>query len=146
MQDHEHPRSTARSQYRYLFTAKHHGGGSKGDAMWHPSLSEDDEFGVFDRADDLELSDEAGNLYGALPDGEGSLRFLGTWQQQISKFPCAGEGAPWHGYPLWALNDSAPPSRRKPSRGWATAVFIRMVETGLITRGMRIRLMKGDHV
>src|SRR5260370_13712507 len=60
--------------FRYLFTAKHHGG-DKTAAQWHPGLSDDDEFAVFDGADHRELSDEDGNLYGALSDGEESLRF-----------------------------------------------------------------------
>ncbi len=146
MQDHEHPNRTWRSQYRYLFTAKHHGGGTSEDAQWLPSLSEQDECAVFDVADAQRLLDDSGNLYGALPDGEESLRYLGTWQQQIAEFPLAAEGSPWHGYSLWPLNEFAPPNRRSPKHRPATEVFNRMVQTGLITLRMRKRLLKGDHV
>jgi hypothetical protein len=143
MQDYEHSERTNRHQYRYLFTAKHHGG-VKGAAQW--TLSEPDEFAVFDGADEMELSDEQGNLYGALRDGEESLRFLGSYQEQIAEFPCAAEGVPWHGYPMWAINQDGPSNRRNQKHRPARQVFDRMVHVGLITRTMRTRLMKGDHV
>jgi hypothetical protein len=146
IQDRLHPRPTERSGYRYLFTAKHHGGGSTTDARWLPDLCEDDEFAVFNEADVKDLADEDGNLYGALQDGEGGLRFLGTWQQQIAEFPHTEGELPWHGYPLWAVNDLGPANRRRQQYRPAKSVFDRMAATGLIARAMRKRLMKGDHV
>jgi hypothetical protein len=140
MLEHEHPQTTRRHQYRYRFTSKHHGG--HGDGQWLASLSEEDEFAVFDGADDRELSDAAGNLFGALPDGNDSLRMLGT-EEQIAKFPRASDGSPWHGYPMWPLSDDAPPNRR---HGPPKEVYDRMVVVGLINHEMRRRLMKGDHV
>jgi hypothetical protein len=145
VQDHEHPQRTRRHQYRYLFTAKHHGE-SEGAAQWSPDLSEEDEFAVFDGADDMELLDEEGNLYGALRDGEDSLRDLGIWGEQIAEFPCAAEEMPWHGYPLWAINHEGPSNRRNQKHRPAREVFNRMVEVGRITALMRTRLMKGGHV
>jgi len=79
MQDHEHPEPTRKHQYRYLFTAKHHGG-VKAAAQW--ILNEPDEFAVFAGADEWEFLDDDGNLYGVFQDGAGSLRFLGTYQER----------------------------------------------------------------
>lgn len=76
MQDHEHPHPTRRSQLRYLFTAKHHGGGSTTDARW--SVTEDEEFSVFDEADFRDIGDEDGRLYGVLGDAQRELRELGN--------------------------------------------------------------------
>ena|SRR6266436_10330818 len=137
MLERENPQRTRRHEYRYLFTAKHHGG-DKNAAQWLSELSPNDEFAVFEGADEMDLSDEAGNLFGALSDGQESLRFLGTLQEQIAKFPCAPQGSPWHGYPVWPLTDE----KYRPSR----QVFDKMVERGMITQTMRRRLMKGDHV
>jgi hypothetical protein len=146
MQDHEHPQRTrTERQYRYLFTSKHHGG-TPGAAQWHPALSENDEFAVFDGADAMQLSDEDGNLYGALSDGEESLRFLGIYEEQIAEFPYQTEGLAWHGYPVWALNGDGPGDRRNQKHRPAKEVFDRMVQVGLITQQMRTRLRKGDHV
>lgn len=111
MQDHEHPQPTRRSGFRYLFTAKHHGGGPDDAARWSPEINEDDEFRVFDDADAFEFTDDQGRLYGILRD-EGGLRDLGTWRQQIAEFPFAREGMPWHGYPLWPVSEMAPENRR----------------------------------
>lgn len=140
MLEHEYPQTTQRSRFRYLFTYKHHGG-NKSAAQWCTDLSEDDEFAVFDGADEMEISDEKGNLYGALSDGEESLRLLGNLREQIAKFPCAAEGSPWHGYPVWPLNNS-----RERTQVPAKTVFDKMVRAGLISSEMRVRLWRGDHV
>lgn len=145
MQEHEHPQRTQRNQYRYLFTAKHHGSIADA-AQWSPDLSEEDEFAVFDTADKRELEDEDENLYGVLPEGKDSLRHLGIWQEQIAKFPRAAKGMPWHGYPLWSINHEGPSNRRKQKYRPEREVLNRMVEVGLITNTMRTRLLKGDHV
>jgi hypothetical protein len=142
--DAEHAQPTHRSRYRYVFTAKHHGGGPKDAAQWSVSL--DEEFCVFDRADLHELIDDRGWLYGVLPDGDGKLRELGTWKQQIAEFPAAADGQPWHGYPLWPLNDLGPENRRGEKLRPSKAVFLRMEHVGLISRRDRKRLFKGDHV
>jgi hypothetical protein len=95
-----HGTLTARSRYQYQFTPKHHGADPNA-AQWLPALSLDDEFSVFDGADEHELSDEDGNLYGVRTDGEGGLRYIGTWNQQVAEFPVARAGEAWHGYPLY---------------------------------------------
>jgi hypothetical protein len=93
---------------------------------------------VFEGADNREIMDEAGNLYGALPEGQ-SLRFLGTRWQQVAKFPLVAVGQPWHGYPVWPVGED---ERNRPPK----TVLNKMTETGLISASMRRRLMKGDHV
>jgi hypothetical protein len=137
MHEHEHPVRTRNNQYRYVFTAKHHGA-DKSAAQWRKDLSEDDEFAVFDGADQMNLSDMAGNLYGAIPDGDDSLIMLGSLQEQIAKFPCAAAQSSWHGYPIWARTEQ----KYRPT----DEVFEKMVQAGLIQEWMRRRLMKGDHV
>jgi hypothetical protein len=82
-----HPTQTRRSQYHYLFTSKHHGGGSAGDAQWAPDVTQSEEFSVFDDADFHEIFDDRSWLYGGLRSPTGELRDLGTWQQQIAEFP-----------------------------------------------------------
>jgi hypothetical protein len=148
MQDHEHSETTDNRQRRYLFTAKHHGA-DRNAAQWRPDLTESDEFAVFNSADgneENEFSDEDGNLYGALREGEDSLRELGMFQEQIAEFPCTADGRPWHGYPHWAINQEGPSNRRNQKHRPANRVFDRMLRVGLINRSMRARLMKGDHV
>ena len=142
----EHTARTHRSEYRYIFTAKHHGGGASGDARWPEEVSHDEEFSVFDVADLFVTCDERGWLYGVLPDTEGELRDLGTWQQQMAEFPWADEGVPWHGYPIWAVNELAPPNRADQRMRPSKDVFRRMEQAGLITARQRKRLYKGDHV
>jgi hypothetical protein len=144
MLDHEHAQATQRSRYRYLFTAKHHGGGGRNAAEWSPLLTEEDEFAVFDLADLHDLSDQEGRLYGVLPDQAGDLRELGTYYQQVAEFPFAAVGEPWHGYPIWPVAGPAPPSLRGERLRPARDVFDRMVETGLIRATQRKRLLKGD--
>ncbi len=80
----EHPTPTARSGYRYVFTSKHHGGGASGDSRW--AITQDEEFSVFDTADQHAIADSDGRLYGVLRQG-GGLADLGTWFQQVAEFP-----------------------------------------------------------
>ncbi len=86
---HLHPRPTERNGYRYFFYDKHHGRGGPEAAAWAHDVTEDDEFGVFNQADLLDLSDEHGNFYGIWlqTEPQREIRFLGTLRQQIAKFP-----------------------------------------------------------
>lgn len=142
--DHEHPEVTRRSEYRYLFTAKHHGAGSPTDARWLGIITDDEEFGVFDEADWHEVTDTEGWLFGVFPE-DGELRDLGTWSQQVATFPRAREGQPWHGFPQWALNDAAPDNRKGEKMRPEKQVFQKLESVGLITARQRKRLWKGDH-
>jgi hypothetical protein len=84
VQDAEHPTRTRRSQYRYLFTARHHGG-DKSAAMWLHEIDRDSEFAIFDVADFQEVADSRGWLYGVLQDGD-DLREIGTCDEQVAEF------------------------------------------------------------
>jgi hypothetical protein len=130
-----HPVPTRRSRFRYQFYVKHHRG-DRTAAQW--SLSQEVEFGVFDRADFHDISDKRGNLYGIGRNAEGEVLELGMLREQIAKFPyvrpdeiplaedsieatTAVEESPydpaykpWHGYPLWPLRKPARHNRSKP--------------------------------
>ena len=141
----EHPQLTNKNGLRYQFTPKHHGGpGSKGHAQWLLSLTFAEEFSIFDEADSFGTLDVKGNMYGVLRNGNGDLRDLGTWQEQVAKFPMA-KGGPWHGYPCWTINKSGPSNRRKQEMFPPKQVFDLLQEAGLISEEQRDRLKKGDH-
>jgi hypothetical protein len=140
--DPEHPETTRRSRYRYCFTSKHHGGGSSEDAQWN--IPPEDEFFIFDTADFLEVCESDETYYGVLPAG-GQLTDVGTWAQQVAEFPKASPGSPWHGYPIWAVNDEAPPNRSSAKLRPSKAVFLKMETVRLITKQQRKRLLKGKH-
>jgi len=145
MADTLHKVPTQKRELRYLFTDKHHGGGTSEDACW--TITRAEEFSVFDAAFLMDIFDEDGRLYGVLPDGNSSLRELGTWQQQVAEFPVASQNAFWHGYPiLWAANELAPSNRASQKCRPSKVVFALMEARGLITGGQKRRLMKGDHV
>ena len=137
-----HPEVTRRNKYRYCFTSKHHGGGSSEDAEW--GISRDDEFAVFDSADFFEVCEADGWHYGVLS-VDGDLRDIGSWQQQVAEFPKASPGNPWHGYPLWAVNEEAPPNRSAQKMRPSKVIFTKMEAAGLITKQQRKRLFKGQH-
>lgn len=139
----QHAAVTTRSNFHYQFTPKHHGYDPQA-AQWLPSLTLDEEFEVFNNADVHRLSDERGYLYGVRRSGE-VLQDLGTWAQQIAEFPTASVGQPWHGYPIWSVNDLAPSNRRGESMRPGRDVFFRMEGAGLLTVRERKRLLKGDH-
>ena len=139
-----HGTLTARSNYQYQFTPKHHGADTNA-AQWLPGLSLEEEFSVFDEADVHELSDEDGNLYGVLRDEKGSLRYIGTWNQQVAEFPVARASEVWHGYPLYPLVELGPENRRGEKGRPGKNLFDMMARTGMITRRQRRRLLKGDH-
>jgi hypothetical protein len=105
----------------------------------------EEEFSVFDGAETHEVSDVDGNLYGVLPDGEGDLRYIGTWNQQVAEFPLARPGEAWHGYPLYPLVELGPVNRRGEKGRPAKKLFDTMARAGIITSRQRRRLLKGDH-
>jgi hypothetical protein len=142
-----HGERTRRGGYQYLFTPKHHGGlGARPDAaQWLTTLSLDEEFAIFHAADEHELSDEEGNLYGVERDGPDSLRTIGRWREQVAKFPFARETEAWHCYPVYPLVDEGPENRRGQKGRPDGSVFTKMVRAGIISPSQRKRLMKADH-
>lgn len=142
-----HGERTRRGGYGYQFTPKHHGGPGAGSdaARWLASVTLDEEFAIFDAADEHELSDEDGNLYGVERDSLDSLRHIGAWNEQVAIFPFAREGEAWHGYPVYPLVDQGPENRRGQKGRPDGAVFTKMVRAGIISPSQRKRLMKADH-
>jgi hypothetical protein len=138
-----HSAATERSQHRYLFHPKHHGAGSPTDSRWADDVTTEEEFSVFDGADQHEIACGGGWLYGILRAGD-VLRILGTWSQQLAAFPFARPGEPWHGYPIWAI-EGGPPNRSQQKMRPERAVFQLLVEKGLITEQERRRLWAGQH-
>jgi hypothetical protein len=140
-----HSQPTQVNKLQYQFTPKHHGCGDSGDACWRTELSREREFGVFDDADQHQTNDDDGNLYGVAHDADNrELILLGTFSQQVAMFPVQRDGEPWHGYPLWALNELAPDNRRGEKMRPPKVVFNRLRSAGRITKRQYARLMKGD--
>jgi hypothetical protein len=142
----DHPNPTPTSGYRYQSTPKHHGA-DRAAAQWLPNLTLEEEFAVFEFADEHNIGAANGYLYGVQPDADGGLRDLGTWTQQMAEFPPAKNPSPWHGYPIWAVNDENAPSNRaseemRPPR----EVFRRLVELDFISLAKSRRLNKGNHI
>lgn len=143
---------TARRHLAYMLTAKHHDGKDRDAARWLPELTTAEEFLVFDLADYHEIADEDGNIYGvlrspptalddvSLPD---KLRRIGTYGQQIAKFWAEGPEKPWHGFPLWSLDEAA--TRKLQKEGTPRAMIKLLEQKQLITKQHRRRLMRGDH-
>jgi hypothetical protein len=134
-----HPVVTKNHGYQYQFTTKHHGG-NKSEAQWDPELTLNEEFAVFDEADQANLLDKKGNLYGAVKVGADDLRILGTRGEQVAEFPAPSPPSPWHGYPAFPLegsNHEAAPPRE---------VLTAMMKADIITKRGRRRLAKGDRV
>jgi hypothetical protein len=139
----DHPTPTTKRGLLYQFTPKHHGG-ARGQATWDPNLSDDEEFAIFNMADETELADVDGNLYGVMRIGV-RLRTIGCWSEQVAEFPVHGESERWHGYPCWPLNDEAPDNRKGQKHRPAQTVFQVMLEKGIITKQQRKRLITGDN-
>jgi hypothetical protein len=138
-----HPVPTQRSGYRYFFYDKHHGR-DRSAAQWRPDVTHEQEFNLFDAADFHESFDDRGWLYGIGRDEEGEVIELGTWGQWLAEFPFARPGELWHGYPMWPVNEAAPPNRRRQNCGPTKDVFNRMEAVGLIDSRECVRLKKGD--
>ncbi|MGP0069248.1 MAG: hypothetical protein ACLQGP_37315 [Isosphaeraceae bacterium] len=140
---HLHPVPTRRTRLRYFFSDKHHGRGGPETAQWALDLSEDEEFVIFDRADDLDLSDDRGSLYGIRFGPERQVIALGTLRQQIAKF--TDSGPHWHGFPLGPLDRNLHPPH-PPERALPKDALQKMVDAQLLTREERKRLLKGKHI
>ena len=139
-----HPVRT-RTGKQYLFSDKHHGLVPDA-AQWLRNLSREDEFAIFVTADNLELSDDRGRLYGLRRNPEGRILKLGTRDEQVAEFPFARRNEPWHGYPIYPLREAGPENRQGEKHRPSRDVFLKMVAAGLLQISQMKRLMKGHHV
>jgi hypothetical protein len=144
--------STTRRQLAYMLTAKHHDGKDHNAARWLIELTTLEEFSVFELADFHEIADDDGNLYGVLRSPPKALddvslpkalRRIGTHGQQMAKFWAEAPEKSWHGFPLWALDEAAPPRLQKEEI--PKAMINLLQEKQLIAKQHRRRLMRGDH-
>jgi hypothetical protein len=138
-----HPHHTAINNRCYFFYDKHHRPANVDDAQWLPGLPSAEEFGVFERANEHDLSTNGGDLFG-LRIREGLVLELGMFGEQVAKFPFVCGNMPWHGFPHWPLATNGlaggrtyPPPRK---------VLKKMEAVGLITATQRRRLESGKHV
>jgi hypothetical protein len=141
---HLHPERTRTHDYQYFFYDEHHGRGGPEVAQWAEDLSEAEEFGIFDRSDELDLSDDAGNLYGLRIGPDLEILELGTLKQQVAKFPHAHPDQPWHGFPLGPLKPARQP--QPPTREIPRDALRKMEERGLLDAAQRKRLERGKFV
>jgi hypothetical protein len=140
----EYQRPTRRSGYRYQFYIKHHSKANSNYAQWLETLSQDEEFAVFESADEHEIANPRGDLFGLHLGAGGEILVLGTRDEQVAEFPFARPGQAWHGYPMWPLKRS-----EEASRGTYPVpreALNRMVDVGLLTRSQKSRLSRGKHV
>ena len=144
-----HPEPTKGRKLRYLFHPKHHG--HEKWATW--CVSRQEEFGIFDVADEQDFSDSANHLYGILRTN-GRLQVIGTWRQQVAIFKCDDavdpwkDGKPWHGYPLYPLKHTLTP--KHIMRQWSRLippdeVLKEMIRRGFLKENERIRILGGSH-
>lgn len=137
--DYERAR-TQRSNLAYQMTSKHHRSNSTSEeAQWRGSLTDDEEFLVFDLADLHALeSFPDGDLFGVLPNEEGELLEIGSRDEQLAKFPVQPVAMRWHGYPMRCeyKNDPRGPDRQ---------VWSRLVAAGLATEEQVMRLKRGQN-
>ena len=140
-----HPILTRRKGQQYFFYTKHHQLSHSKDSQWllPPSLTQDQEFWVFDNAENLELSDGPGNLYGFRQKSGKSTLSLGTRGEQVAKFPFTPANQAWHGYPIWPIAKKRDDEDLRPI---PNEVLDKMVEKGVIDARERKRLRKGDHI
>ena len=140
----EHVETTERSRRRYFFYDKHHQADRLDEAQWHQSLTPDDEFAIFDRADQLALYDEIGNLYGIhrVDHDPITIQVLGSNGEQFAQFPHTENDA-WFGQPikLIATGDETYPERPVPRK-----VLNTMVARDLLSPSERRRVARGSHI
>ncbi len=138
-----HPIPT-KTNKRYLFYKKHHGHDPDA-AQWLPELSHEEEFQIFFTADEKDIVDDGGRLYGVRVDAGQKVLYLGTRNEQIAKFPVPRSATVWHGYPHYPLKAAGAENRQGEEDRPSKRVFMKMENAGLISARDRKRLMKGDY-
>lgn len=98
---------------------------------------------MFYLADEFDLSNHHGDLFGLLIRPGGWVETIGTRDEQIAEFPVALHDQAWHGYPLWPISrrDDAPRKSRLPADA-----LRKMEENGIIDAKQRSRLARGKPI
>lgn len=140
------PHLTAPHGYRYYFHPKHHGAGSYIDACWHPDITRQEEFTIFELSAQLDLSDSRGNLCNVSKATDGSIRELGIFHEQLARFwkPIASE--PWHGHPLWPVVTELATNRGSQAYRPDKSVFNKLVEQRVLSERESHRLRNGKNI
>lgn len=139
-----HPVPTKKSKYRYFFYVKHHAAEDHENSQW-ANVTPEEEFSIFDSADENDIFVETGsdrNYFGILVNLN-SLRVqtIGTKGQQVAKFPHSRSNTPWHGFPLFPIDNDSSRKNIVPREA-----IDRMVEVGMITAQKASRLKGGKRI
>lgn len=132
--------------YTYYFHPKHRGNGSPHDSRWKLEVTLREEFGIFESAVGLDLSDESGHLYNVRKDVGGSILELGVFHEQIARFWKPRGDHAWHGHPLWPVWAGRPSNRANQIYRPSRVVFRKFVEQGVLSESQGHRLNSGKNV
>lgn len=117
---------------RYLSMYAHRGANPQ-KSEWHQDVPPDDEYALFETADDQAWMDINGD-YWSLRDG-GALP-VGTRDERIAKHPKTSNARdPWHGYP-------ASPAEKGSADAPAADLLDRWLDEGVIGRPMHRRILR----
>jgi len=108
------------------------------ESQWLPELLPEQEFNIFNIADNHELKDTNDNLYGILVSGSRIIE-IGTCDQQVARFWHESDW-PWHGHPICPITIKSSKHLYRPT---PKMVLNRMKSVGLITNSQHRRLSKG---
>ncbi len=140
------PEPTNPKGYRYYFYPKHHGAGNATDSRWHPEISRQEEFTIFEIAVRLDLADEGGNLYNVRKAADGTILELGVFHEQVARFwKPSTETEAWHGHPLWPV-EAGPSNRARQENRPGRSVFRKLVEQGVLSKAQSHRLNNGKNI
>jgi hypothetical protein len=140
------PFPTVPHGHKYYFSAKHHGAGSATDARWHPDITRQEEFSIFQLAARLGLRDSQGNLYNVMRRADGGIRELGVCYEQLARFwkPVASER--WQGHPLCPVVTESGTNRGMQINRPDKAVFDKLVERRMLSERDSHRLRCGKNI
>jgi hypothetical protein len=116
-------------QYLSLYD---HRGSRPGAAVWHPSISPQDEFDLFNQSDGQDQQDGKGHYWSfAHPNGDLPV---GSNRERIAKHPSVtNANDPWHGYP-------SSPKRRGDADAPDDDLIDQLEAAGKITRAFAQRI------
>ena len=129
-------RFTQLNELSYCFTPKHHGGRDSRNATWLPELSRAEEFMVFDMADNHQLADASGNLYGfGLKNREAFVKFMNSaYGMSISPdFGMRIRSRIGTGIRCGRVGENGPENRTTQKYCPPKSVFERIIQAGIVS-------------